>query len=43
MQVFNRQQQKKIIGRKKFVINGNLKFEDYKHSLEASQIENEIN
>ena len=34
---------KKAKGTKKCVVKRKLKFEDYKHCLEASQIENKIN
>ena len=34
---------KKAKGTKKFVVKTKLKFEDYKHCLEATQLENKIN
>ena len=34
---------KKANDRKKFVVKRNLKLEDYKHCLEATQLENKIN
>ena len=36
-------QNKKAKGVKKYVIERKLKFEDYKHCLEATQVENKIN
>ena len=36
-------EEKKKRNKKKCVIKGKLKFEDYKHCLEATQLENKIN